>query len=140
MKKIALVTLFFIFSSAYLIAQEKAVINKMIEEVTFLASDQLEGRETGTQSEEIAAKYIRYKFRDYGLLAKGSNGYFQYFKSTIKSHPHSNIADKKINGINVVGYLDNSQKFVIKYQKHMAQAYHHFLKSMSILLQRHQLI
>lgn len=110
MKKIALVTLFFIFSSAYLIAQEKAVINKMIEEVTFLASDQLEGRETGTQSEEIAAKYIRYKFREYGLLPKGSNGYFQYFKSTIKSHPHSSVGDKKINGINVVGYLDNSQK------------------------------
>ena len=33
MKKTALVTLFFIFSSFYLIAQEKVVINKMIEEI-----------------------------------------------------------------------------------------------------------
>ena len=54
MKKIALVTLFFIFSSFSLIAQEKEVINKMIEEVTFLASDQLEGRQTGTKSETEA--------------------------------------------------------------------------------------
>ena len=61
MKKITLVALYFIFSSFYLIAQEKVVLNKMIEEVTFLASDQLEGRETGTQGERIAAKYIEYK-------------------------------------------------------------------------------
>ena len=40
----------------------------MIEEVTFLASDQLEGRQTGTKSEKIAAKYIEYKFREYHLL------------------------------------------------------------------------
>ena len=110
MKKITLALLFFISSSFYLIAQDNLVINKMIEEVTFLASDQLEGRETGTKSEKIAAKYIRYKFREYNLLPKGKDGYFQYFESTIKSHPHSNIADKKVKGINVVGYLDNSQK------------------------------
>ena len=110
MKKITLVILFFIFSNFYLIAQNTVVIDKMIEEVTFLASDQLEGRETGTKSEKIAAKYIEYKFREYNLFPKGKDGYFQYFESTIKSHPHSNIADKKISGINVVGYLDNSQK------------------------------
>ena len=37
----------------------------MKEEVTYLASDKLEGRATGTPSEKMAAKYISSKFKVY---------------------------------------------------------------------------
>ena len=48
MKKITLSILLLAFSTFLLIAQNKEVIEKMIEEVNYLASDKLEGRETGT--------------------------------------------------------------------------------------------
>ena len=59
MKKITLIILLLAFSNFLLIAQNKEVIDKMIEEVNYLASDKLEGRETGTASEILAARYIR---------------------------------------------------------------------------------
>ena len=110
MKKITLIILLLAFSNFLLIAQNKEVIDKMIEEVNYLASDKLEGRETGTASEKLAARYIRDKFTKYNALPKGTDGYFQYFEATIKSKPHSDVVEKKINGINVIGYLDNTQK------------------------------
>ena len=110
MKKITLIILLLAFSNFLLIAQNKEVIDKMIEEVNYLASDKLEGRETGTASERLAAKYIRDKFRKSNALPKGTDGYFQYFEATIKSQPHSDVVEKKINGINVIGYLDNTQQ------------------------------
>ena len=110
MKKITLSILLLAFSNFLLISQNKEVIDKMIKEVNYLASDKLEGRETGTESERLAARYIRDRFTEYNALPKGTDGYFQYFESTIKSHPHYNIADKKVKGINVVRYLDNLQK------------------------------
>ena len=46
----------------------------MISEVTYLASDELEGRQTGTDSEKLAAEYISSKFehvnKQYILLYK----------------------------------------------------------------------
>ena len=110
MKKITLSILLLAFSNFLLIAQNKEVIDKMIEEVNYLASDKLEGRETGTASEKLAAKYIRDKFKEYNVLSKGTDGYFQYFEATINSQPHSDVVEKKISGINVIGYLDNTQK------------------------------
>ena len=56
----------------------------MKEEVTYLASDKLEGRTTGTPSEKMAAKYISSKFKEYNLAEKGEDGYYQYFEAKIK--------------------------------------------------------
>ena len=81
----------------------------MSDEVTYLASDKLEGRATGTKSEKLAADYISSKFKEYNLIVKGEEGYFQYFDAKIRENPHSQRIKKKIKGINVVGYIDNKQ-------------------------------
>ncbi|HEY1021741.1 MAG TPA: M28 family peptidase [Flavisolibacter sp.] len=47
--------------------------------VQFLASDQLQGRRTGTQGEALAADYIASAFEKAGLQPKGTTGYFQAF-------------------------------------------------------------
>ena len=110
MKKTIIYTLFLIFSSCTLSDQnKKEIINKMIDEVTYLSSDELEGRETGTDSEKLAANYISSKFNEYNLIEKGTQGYLQYFDATIKENPHTQTIKKKIKGINVVGYIDNNQ-------------------------------
>lgn len=110
MKKIkALIILLLVFYYTNSFAQKEIILKNMIEEVTFLASDQLQGRETGTKYEEISAKYIRAKYKKYNLLPGNGESYFQIFKATIKSNPHSNIKNKKVQGINVIGYMDNSK-------------------------------
>ena len=114
MKKTIISILFIIFSNFILIAQNKQeIINKMIDEVTYLASDALEGRETGTDSEKLAAKYISSKFEEYNLTKRGQEGYLQYFEATIKENPHTQSVKRKITGINVVGYIDNKQQQTI---------------------------
>lgn len=46
--------------------------------LTFLAHDELRGRETGTPGHEIASLYIASQFKQFGLQPKGENGtYFQ---------------------------------------------------------------
>ena len=110
MKKIkALIILLLVFYYTNSFAQKEIILKNMIEEVTFLASDQLQGRETGTKYEEISAKYIREKYKKYNLLPGNGESYFQIFKATIKSNPHSNIKNKEVQGINVIGYMDNSK-------------------------------
>ena len=85
----------------------------MINEVTYLSSDKLEGRETGTEGELLAAKYISTKFEEYGLIRKGTDGFFQKFEASIKENPHSNTIKRKIEATNVVAYKDNQAKETI---------------------------
>ncbi len=114
MKNRIIFALFLVFSSSLIVAQEKQVIiSKMTEEVTYLASDKLEGRATGTASEELAARYIASKFKEYGVSPKGEDDYFQYFEAKLKENPHSQKIKKEITGINVVGYIDNHEKETI---------------------------
>jgi hypothetical protein len=46
--------------------------------ITYLASDELEGRKAGTKGDSLAATYIRDKFRSAGAELQGDDG-FQYF-------------------------------------------------------------
>lgn len=47
--------------------------------ITYLASDKLEGRRTGTPGEQLAVEYIAAQMKLAGLTPKGDNGYFQTF-------------------------------------------------------------
>jgi len=118
MKKVNLSCLFvlFVFFAG---AQIDSVNNsQIIEDVSYLSSDRLEGREVGTKGERLAASYIRKRFQSIGIEPKGASGYFQSFSTSIKNNPHSNVSTKKIKGINVVGYLDNNQKETIIFGAH----------------------
>ena len=83
------------------------------EDVTFLADDKLEGRQTGSEGEKAAADYIAERFKNLGISPKGTNGYFQTFSFKPKTEPHQQIkytvkdGDSTVTGINVIGYLDN---------------------------------
>ncbi|MBU2937992.1 M28 family peptidase [Lacinutrix sp. C3R15] len=83
------------------------------EDVTFLADDALEGRQTGTEGEQKAAAYIAKRFQDLGLQAKGTDGFFQPFSFKPKTNPHQKVnytvkdGDSTITGTNVVAYIDN---------------------------------
>ncbi|WP_299049763.1 M20/M25/M40 family metallo-hydrolase [uncultured Polaribacter sp.] len=92
--------------------------NKIQDDVIFLASDDLEGRQTGTKGEKIAANYISNRFNQLGLSPKGTDGYLQPFSFKSKTNPHEEIkftenGDGRITGNNVIGFLDNTAENTI---------------------------
>lgn len=110
MKKLIYTLLFIFLGITSTIAQnQQEITENMREEVSFLASDQLEGRQTGSKGEKIAAEYIKNKFKSYNLTPKGEDNYFQYFEANVKKNPHSQEIKSKIKGTNVVGYINNQQ-------------------------------
>lgn len=54
-----------------------ATADRMRSHVEFLASDLLEGRETGARGHEIAAEYVASQFKALGLVPPSKSGWFQ---------------------------------------------------------------
>lgn len=58
-------------------------IPQLKADIQYLASDELEGRDTGTEGEAKAADYIAGRFKDMGINGGGENGsYYQTFTFT----------------------------------------------------------
>lgn len=73
-----------LFYSQLLFAQDQ--LNKNLKQhISILASDSLEGRETGRQGEELAYKYIIKQFEGIGLEPKGIEGFLQPFTFTLST-------------------------------------------------------
>ncbi len=106
-------TLLFLALIIFSCKKDMPVIVTMEEDVSLLASDSLQGRRTGTDYERMAADYLADRFKDMGLVPKGTDGYFQEFTFTDKTDPHKEAQfinkgeDGSVTGINVVGYIDN---------------------------------
>ena len=65
--------------------------NQIKSDLTFLSSDDLEGRATGSEGERIAANYISERFMDLNIDPKGVDSYLHPFSFKPKSHPHEEI-------------------------------------------------
>ncbi|AUC83012.1 M20/M25/M40 family metallo-hydrolase [Lacinutrix sp. Bg11-31] len=118
--KYIIASLFLVFLSACK-SETKEPINTVSikEDVTFLASDALEGRQTGSDGEQKAAKYIAERFQNIGLQEKGTKGYLQTFSFRPKTDPHQKVnytvkdGDSTITGTNVIGFIDNKAENTI---------------------------
>lgn len=90
---------------------DKEIRTGVEKDVTYLASDDLEGRAIGTAGEELAAQYIAERFEKFGLSPMGTDGYMQVFNVKKGTNPHEEAvigdAEGGITGRNVVGYVDN---------------------------------
>ncbi|MBK7232426.1 MAG: M20/M25/M40 family metallo-hydrolase [Saprospiraceae bacterium] len=82
----------------------------IMTDVIYLASDDLEGRCTGTRGEELAADYIIYRMKKIGLKPKGQKEWLHSFSFSSNPHDKANL-DK--TGNNVVGFLDKKSKNTI---------------------------
>ena len=90
---------------------------EMQRDLEYLASDELEGRETGTQGEALAAKYISETFQDLGLMPMGSEGsYYQEFefkdKAVISESNFIKLSDNELemgSGYYPTSYSGNAQ-------------------------------
>ncbi|HVG12311.1 MAG TPA: M20/M25/M40 family metallo-hydrolase [Flavisolibacter sp.] len=83
MARILLLSLTFFVLSAHgqkLKKEDKLLAGNLQEHATFLSSDALEGRRTGSAGEQKAAEYISGVFQKLGLTPKGSQNYMQEFE------------------------------------------------------------
>ena len=71
----------------------KAEGSRWWKDVSFLASDDLEGRMTGSGGYQAAAGYVAEKFKDEGLVPAGTVGFFQpvKFKSLAIDEAYSSV-------------------------------------------------
>jgi acetylornithine deacetylase/succinyl-diaminopimelate desuccinylase-like protein len=95
--------------SAGLFSQNKENdLQSLQVDVVYLASNLLEGRETGKAGEAMAANYIATRFAQAGLKPMGNNGsWFHSFEFKHNTNPHGGGTEEARNGKNVIGYLDN---------------------------------
>ncbi len=122
MKKI--ITLLLLSSVGFVSAQDKEVdlaqkyaetitIEDMKEDLTILASDALEGRETGKRGQKMAAAYIRAHFEELGLEgpAKAGNGYYQNvkLKSSKAGDIYLKVGDKTLSNLKDFFYYGDAQ-------------------------------
>lgn len=75
--------------------------------ISYLASDELKGRLTGSKEEKIASEYLSKQLKSLGLQAFEKGSYFQNFNYNVRLNPHDSLDTKANSGRNVIGYLDN---------------------------------
>lgn len=79
-------------------------VEKLQKHVSYLASDALKGRATGSKGNLKAARYIEKEMKRIGLQPKGEEGYRQYFDAKIAGqYTHDTIRKAQ----NIIGFLDN---------------------------------
>ncbi|WP_411894008.1 M28 family peptidase [Winogradskyella sp. A2] len=98
--------------------EPKIATNNIENDVTFLADDKFEGRQTGTEGEAKASAYLVTRFKELGLEPKGTEEYLQPFSFKPKTDPHKEVefttnADSTITGNNVIGFIDNNAETTI---------------------------
>ncbi|MCW8980886.1 M20/M25/M40 family metallo-hydrolase [Altibacter sp.] len=112
MRAFKIVFLFLVFIACK--NKEEASPVSMKDDVTVLADDTFNGRETGTTGEREAAAYISKRFKELGLEPKGYTGdYYQSFVFRPSANPHEEVeftglkSDSTTTGVNVIGFIDN---------------------------------
>lgn len=96
--------------------------------LSYLASDELEGRLTGSKGEEKAANYLAQELKKYGLKPYEGNSYLQKFNYKVRLNPHDSTSVKDWHGTNVIGVLDNGAKNTIvigAHYDHLGRNEHH---------------
>lgn len=91
-----------------ILSQEFSEINKkrvsrLQGDIITLASDEMEGREPGTNGEIKARDYIISRMQEIGLTPKGTDGFIQAFTYFEKANQNKGA----VQAHNVIGFIDN---------------------------------
>lgn len=133
MKKLFLIALLASYSSVF---SQRINESKIVDHISYLSSDALEGRGTASTSEKKVVDYIASQFKAMRLRPAGSRSYFYDFYYTQKNKdPHGNeetteIVDRKLmkKGTNVLALLDNGAPYTVvigAHHDHLGLGYDH---------------
>lgn len=96
-------------------------IENLKKHLTVIAGEEMQGRETGTEGERKAAKYIESQFKALGLTtAPGLNGYQQYFplyKDSLKESELEINNKEAVYGSDYISPANNNETKKIKSKK-----------------------
>ena len=88
----------------------KKRVTRLKGDIITLASDEMEGREPGTNGEIKARDYIISRMQEIGLTPKGTDGFIQAFTYFEKANQNEGA----VKAHNVIGFIDNgAQKTVV---------------------------
>jgi hypothetical protein len=110
MKTITSIYIFILFASLGLSCAQEIKKENLIKHIETLASDEYEGRGTGTAGEEKAAQYIERQFKNMKLRPMGGDKTFRQ-EFTFKGGMHGSGPEGKTK--NVVAFLDNKAQQTI---------------------------
>jgi hypothetical protein len=81
------------------------------EYLSILASDALEGRETGTRGQKMAAAFIRAHFEELGLIAPVNGDYYQSFElySTRAGENYVKVHGNRYDNFTEITYYGNNE-------------------------------
>lgn len=96
-----------LFSLASGLTAQEFSASLLKKHISFLSSDALEGRSTGSKGAEVASEYIFQELKFLGL-----SPYRQHFSFRFNPDPHSksDSGSVQLNGYNVAAFLDNGKK------------------------------
>jgi Zn-dependent M28 family amino/carboxypeptidase len=86
---------------------ENANTTNLKKHITYLSSDDLKGRLTGSIEEKTASEYLAKQLKSYNLKPYDNKNYFQNFTYKLSINPHDSLEVKESNGRNVIAFLDN---------------------------------
>jgi hypothetical protein len=78
--------------------------------ITYLASDKMKGRGTGSKENDKAAKYVVKQFKKLNLQPKGTDGFYQEFTAKVRRVV---VPDSLRKTKNVIGFLDNGASYTV---------------------------
>lgn len=113
---------------------EYAQPTNLKKHISYLASDALQGRLTGSKGEKLASDYIISEFKKLKIKPYNQN-YLHPFSYSVRLNPHDTISKGEPNkGNNVIGYLDNGAKKTIvigAHYDHLGLNEHHHSTKMN---------
>jgi acetylornithine deacetylase/succinyl-diaminopimelate desuccinylase-like protein len=93
---------------------DETALHDLRVDVGYLSADLLEGRETGTEGERLAAQYIVQQFRKMDLSPGLDSAWVQPFDFTYSPNPHAPTGEgTPRTGRNVVAHLDHGAERTI---------------------------
>lgn len=117
MKKYILVALVLIVAGGNVFAQdatakkygETITITELKENLSILASDAMEGRETGTRGQKMAAAFVKAHFEDIGLTAPVNGSYAQPVElyTSIPGEIYIKAGQSRFNNFETIAYYGN---------------------------------
>ncbi|MEZ4853338.1 M20/M25/M40 family metallo-hydrolase [Flavobacterium sp.] len=119
-----------VFIADWVETDEEEIVNNnyLKNHISYLSSDELEGRLTGSKGEKKASKYLAKEFKKLGLKPYNKNSFLQEFDYKIRLNPHDSLSVTKNNGTNVIGYIDNNADKTIvigAHYDHIGRNEHH---------------
>lgn len=78
--------------------------NRLLDDLRFLSSDDLEGRKTGSEGNRLAREFILERFEELQLEEAGEEGYNQVF-----SHTNTRTNETFDQAVNLIGRIEGNQ-------------------------------